>query len=211
MGGTVMKGIWNAPLSVIALTLSVAFFINLYAPPLVSAGKGEAASRKIASSGDFRFNLKNLVVSEFKGGWAIIESTNPKRVIAAFPQNRKSDAAKALKIMHHYGMNGKYFVGHSGLVFFLAAGKAPEDPSPFPGEKCQAFDPKKVIVEEKTITSKKNPNEAAGTYWALMDGRKQLWGFGNDKAMASMAKQVLIKQYGFTNKCNVGAFTYWRK
>ncbi|MGZ3593484.1 MAG: hypothetical protein ACXWL9_07490 [Syntrophales bacterium] len=207
-----MKRISNVALSVIAvLILSVAFVINLYAQPLVKAGKGEATGRQKASSGDFRFNPQNIVVSEFKGGWAIIESTNPKRAIAAFPESRKSDAEKALKIMRHYGMNEKHFVGTSGLVFFLASGKAPEDPSPFPGEKCQPFDPRNVTVEEKTITAKKNPNEVAGTYWALMAGKKQLWAFGNDKGMASMAKQVFIKQYGFTNRCNVGVLTYWRK
>ena len=206
-----MERIWNVALSAIAvLILSFAFVINLYAQPLVKAGKGEAAGRQKASSGDFRFNPQHLILSEFKGGWAIIESTNPKRAIAAFPQNKKSDAEKALKIMQHYGMNEKHFVGTSGLAYFLASGKAPEDPSPFPGEKCQAFDPKNVKVEEKTITSR-NTNEVGGTYWALMDGKKQLWGFGNDKATASMAKQVFIKQYGFTNRCDVGTFTYWRR
>jgi hypothetical protein len=199
------------PSRIAVFIFSVAFVFNVYAQPPVKAGKGEAAGLKKASSGDFRFNLQNLIVSEFKGGWAIIESTNPRRAIAAFPQNRKSDAEKTLKIMQHYGMNEKHFVGTSGLVFFLASGKAPEDPSPFPGEKCQPFDPRNVTVEEKTITSKKNPSEVAGTYWALMDGKKQLWGFGNDKAIASMAKQVFIKQYGFTNRCNVGVLTYWRK
>ncbi|MGO9138028.1 MAG: hypothetical protein ACLP9S_10465 [Syntrophales bacterium] len=207
-----MERIWKVALSAIAvLILSVAFLINLYAQPSVKASKGEAAGRKRMSSGDFLFNLQNLLVSEFKGGWAIIESTNLKRAIAAFPQNKKSDAEKTLKIMRHYGMNEKHFVGTSGLAYFLASGKAPEDPSPFPGERCQAFDPKKVTLEEITITSKRNANEVAGTYWALMDGRKQLWAFSNDKAMASMAKQVFMKQYGFTNRCNVGTFTYWRK
>jgi hypothetical protein len=207
-----MKRIKKVRLSVILICiLSVAVVSSLYGQPPAKAGNAEAAGRKKASSGDFRFDPKNLVVSEFKGGWAIMESTNPNRAIVAFAQNRKSDAVKTLKIMQHYSMNEKYFVGTSGLVFFLASGKAPEDPSPFPGEKCQPFDPKKVTVEEKTITSKKNPNDVAGTYWALMAGKKQLWGFGDDKAMASMARQVFIKQYGFTNKCNVGGFTYWRK
>jgi len=207
-----MKRIWNGLLTGIAVfILAVAFVFNLNAQPPIKAGKGEGSGGKKASSGDFRFNPQNLVVSEFKGGWAVMDSTNSNRAIAAFQQSRKSDAEKALKIMQHYGMNEKYFVGTSGLVFFLASGKAPEDPSPFPGEKCQGFDPKNVTVEERTITSKKNPNEVAGTYWALMDGKKQLWGFGNDKAVASMAKQVFIKQYGFTNRCNVGGFTYWRR
>jgi hypothetical protein len=207
-----MKRMKKVRLSAILICIvSVAFVSSLYGQPPAQAGKEEAAGRKKASSGDFRFDQKNLVVSEFKGGWAIMESTDPNRAIVAFAQNRKSDAVKALKIMQHYSMNEKYFVGTSGLVFFLASGKAPEDPSPFPGEKCQPFDPKNVTMEEKTITSKKNPNEIVGTYWALMDGKKQLWGFGDDKAMASMARQVFIKQYGFTNKCNVGGFTYWRK
>jgi hypothetical protein len=41
--------------------------------------------------------------------------------------------------------------------------------------------------------------------------RNTTWRFGSDRAMAGMARQVFIKRYGFTNKCNVGGFTYWRR
>jgi hypothetical protein len=212
MGETIMRRMNNFPLSVILICLvSAAFIPNLYGQSAVKAGKAEAAFRKKVSTRGFRFDPQNLVVSEFKDGWAVTEIANPKRVLATFAHNRKSDAEKVLKIMQHYGMNEKYFVGTSGLVFFLSSGKAPEDPSPFPGEKCEEFDPKNVTVEEKIITSKKDPHEVVGKYWALVDGKNQLWRFGDDRAMAGMARQVFIRQYGFTNKCNVGGFTYWRK
>jgi hypothetical protein len=207
-----MKRMNKFPLSVILICLvPFAFVSSLYGQQAVKAGKAEAAGRKKVSSRGFRFDPQNLIISEFKDGWAVTDSANMNRALATFAHNRKSDAEQAMRIMQHYGMNEKYFVGTSGLVFFLASGKAPEDPSPFPGEKCETFDPKNVTVEEKAITSKKDPNEVVGKYWALVDGKNQLWRFGNDSAMAGMARQVFIKQYGFTNKCNVGGFTYWRK
>jgi hypothetical protein len=177
-------------------------------PVMLPNAQVPSAQGSIAE-GSLRFNPATLEVSEFKGGWAIMDSTDPKRItISFFKQDRKGDAEQALRVLQHYGMNQKEVLGDSGFAFFLVSGKAPE--GDFPGEKCQVFDPQAITVEQRSITSKTNPGQVTGSYWAIMSGPKQLWAFRDDEQRAREAR-MFIRQYDFTRLCSIGGFVYWRK
>jgi hypothetical protein len=152
----------------------------------------------------YPFNSSNTIVSEFKDGWAVVDSTNPDRAIVSFRKERKGNADLALKVIERYGMN-QVCNGQGSFVYYLVSDQAPQ--GSFPGENCKTFDPFTLTIESRPLLSK--TKEAVGTVWVIVNGQKHLWGFKDNESGAREALAV-IQRYGFTDLCYAG-LVYYRK
>jgi hypothetical protein len=156
------------------------------------------------------FDPSRLAVGTFKGGWAVLDTgAQPERALATFTLLGRANAERALQVIHHYGMNQRCAV-EPGFACFLSGGQAPA--GPFPGEACQPFDPGSLRVESRPRPSKAEAG-ATATVWAIADGPRMLYLFGDDAGAQARAEQALalIRQHGFTSLCRVGPFTYLRR
>jgi len=177
-------------------------------PPEGKSAKKKKAAESSAFGSKDKFNPQSLVVNEFKGGWGVMDGTNPTRAFFSCGQDRRAEAEQVLQVMQHYGMTEQQWIGKTGMDIFLASGQAPE--GSYPSEKCVSFDPQSLKVEQKNLMSKKNRDEVVRTYWALTDDRKTYRDFRDDQEGAEKALEF-IRSHGFTNKCYVGSFQYWRR
>jgi hypothetical protein len=162
--------------------------------------------KKKKNANCYSFEPANSVVSEFKDGWAVMDSTNLTRAIVSFKKERRNDADVALQVIQNYGMNQVCY-GHGSFIYYLVSDQSPQ--GSFPGEQCKTFDPMSATVELLPITSKQNPDKILGSFWAIMDGPNHIWGF-NDNESAAREALAIIQQYGFTSICYRG-FYYPRK
>jgi len=156
------------------------------------------------------FDPTRLAVGTFKGGWAVLDrGAQPERALATFTLLGKANADHALEVMRHYGMNQRCAV-EPGFACFLSNGQAPA--GPVAGETCQPFDPGALRVESRPRPSKAEAG-TAGSVWAIVDGPRLLFIFGDDAGAQARAEQALalIREHGFTTLCRVGPFTYLRR
>ena len=144
------------------------------------------------------FNPGNARVDKISGSWKIIDGS---KWLFDFG-NKKGEADKALSIIKHYGMTQSCFVGRPDPSFRYMLVNNNTPAGAFSDEDCISFNPNRIAL--KKITGK----------WKIVDGNKWLFDFGNDKAEAKMAFDI-IKKYGFTNTCYVGrpdaSFEYLRR
>ncbi len=124
------------------------------------------------------FNPSDLIVSDKGNGrWGIIDEANQNRMI--FLHSKREYAEAALKVINHYAISEKYIINK--WEFFVALGNPPA--TVYPGEKSLSFDPTRVTMEKRERPAKDQTKDPT-SYWALMDGKKQIFG---------------------------GVITYWRK
>lgn len=153
----------------------------------------------------FCFNPEDLVLSEVKNRWALVDSADPRNVVAFFNQNRKSYAVKTILLIRQLGIDEKLSIGN--VSFFYASGLPPS--GSFPGEEARPFDPQKVCVKQKQFQAGPE-DEFPRDHWVLVNGEDVLWDFGYD-GIAAAAACELIKEKGFSRLCRIGTFSYWRR
>ncbi len=142
------------------------------------------------------FNPNTSIFLEKNGRLEFVDtSKNNPTWMVIMPKNATADSLKAMNIIRGYNFNRHCTVG-SGMAYWLVNDEAPGGSQP--GEKCVSFYPAKLPV--------KNVNGN----WQIGDARLVLFRFGKDEAQARQGLEV-IKNYGFTNMCSVGSFSYLRK
>ena len=176
--------------------------------------KDETGQQSVAqyspSDSTYRFNPQNLIIDEFKGGWAVKDSTNLTRAIHYCPQEKRGDCEKVLTLLQFYGINEQIYTAGNGMTFYLASGNAPS--GSYPGESCRAFNPQTLTIQQGTVISSK----VTGTPdWEILENGKLFFRImGNtgpsDEATARRIVD-LIQQTGINNRCSLGGFTYMRK
>jgi C1A family cysteine protease len=144
------------------------------------------------------FNPAKIKVTKIKGRWKIVEGSH---WIFDFKDKAK-EAKKAYDIIRHYKMSRTCYVGRPGPSFkYLLVGSRPPRGG-MRGEDCIKFNLAKVKVIK-----------AKGRY-KITDGRSWMFDFGNKKAEAVQALNI-IKKYKFSYSCFVGrpgpSFSYLRR
>jgi hypothetical protein len=152
------------------------------------------------------FTPGDLIVSDKGNGrWGIIDEANQNRMI--FLHSKREYAEAALKVINHYGISEKYIINK--WEFFVAPGNPHE--TVYPGEKSLSFDPKRVTIEKRDRPTKDQTKDPR-SYWALMDGKKQIFDFGDDETAARAIFQAIIQEKGLNYICGAGGIiSYWRK
>ncbi|MEC9486564.1 MAG: CARDB domain-containing protein [Prosthecochloris sp.] len=144
------------------------------------------------------FNPKSVRVRRINGSWKIVDGNH---WLFDFGSKR-DEAMKAYRIIRHYQMNRSCFVGRPdpSFTYMLVGSNAPS--GSFPGEDCVSFNPQ--TIEVKRINNR----------WKIVDGNHWVFDFGNRKAEAVKAYNV-IRKYGFRYSCYVGrpdpSFSYLRR
>ena len=175
-----------------------------------AAGKGPSVRKKKGAAPDqgatncYTFDPSSTIVSEFKNGWAVLDSTKPGRAIVSFRNERRDDAEMALQAIRKYGMN--QVCPTPGLTLYLVSGRPAQ--GNFQGERCIQFDPANLRVEARPRKAKES-GEVLGTVWEIKNGPNQFLGFGDNEADARAALAT-IRTHGFTNSCFAG-FSYLRR
>ncbi len=144
-----------------------------------------------------KFNYRHLRVTNFSERWKIVEGSH---WLMDFGKS-ESEARQALKIIQHYQMEERCFVGrpNPSMTYFLSDGEAPK--GSMRGEDCTPFNP--LNLEVRSISGR----------WKIVEGSHWLMDFGNKADEAKTALQI-IKKYGFNRLCFVGrpspSMTYFR-
>ncbi len=165
----------------------------------------------------YTFNPDALGISEFKGGWAVVDTTNPNRAIVFAKNEKRADVELAQQAIQQLRINEVCYSDR--LVYYLASGNAPE--GAVQGEKgCMQFNPQSLVVEQRPITAKNNPGEVVGSVWLVVDPSKddgtndpkkrRAVFSGGDSETAAYSAAGVIRNFQYTNRCWAG-FNYMRK
>jgi len=144
------------------------------------------------------FNHQTTVVKNISGRWKIVDGDHWLFDFGS----KKSEADRALSIIHYYGLNKTCYVGRPdpSFEYLLSSNRAPE--GIFSGEDCVGFSPERAEVKN------------IGGRWKIVDGEHWLFDFEDKESEARDALSI-IKNYQFTNSCFVGrpdpSFKYLRK
>lgn len=193
-------------LAMIFFTCLTTFFFASVFYARAGADNPRMTASQSSSIKKIEFSTEDLVVSDKGNGWwAIVDTKNKNRVIVL--QNKREYAETALKVMKYYGISEKYVIKRSDI--FIAPGNPPE--TTYPGERSTPFDPEKVTLEKKTRLTKTEVADAS-SYWALMDGKKQIADLGDDETAARRIFQMIIQEKRLNRICGAGGvISYWRK
>ena len=143
------------------------------------------------------FNTDRLELEQSDGDFILVDGGHRIRNLGS----SRRQANKALRIFRHYEIDRHCFVGrpNPSLYYLLADGEAPA--GEFDREDCNRFDPGNIRVRRIDGT------------WRLVDGRRSLFNFGNNRNEAREALAI-ISHHGFNYSCFVGrpgpVLTYMR-
>lgn len=157
----------------------------------------------------YSFDGNSMRVADFKGKPSLVVDAGGS-VRSLYVARNSAEANLALAAAKAHSLTDVCYAGKSvSFSYFLSSGSFPR--GRYEGEKCFKFNPGAIVVAEQPIKSKSNPGKSSGTYWALMDGVKQIRGFGSTEEGKLTAYEALsiIKAYNFSELCSTGGFSYF--
>lgn len=157
------------------------------------------ARRKAASAEDcIDFDYRRARIEHINNRWKL---TVGRLWLKDFG-TKQAEAAQALRILRHYGMNKQCFVGrpNPSMEYYLMNNRSPS--GAMSGEDCVGFNPARSVV--RRINGR----------WKIVEGDHWIMDFGSKESEAGQALRIL-RHYGFTHSCFVGrpqpSLSYFRR
>lgn len=151
-----------------------------------------------------------LVLPDEKGGQVVVVATSGEEKMLFHNVESYGEATKVAAILKFYGVNEVVEVSMPGVVesIYLKFGRVAS--GKYKGEQCTTFNPAALAVTEfKGSYRSEGGQEVTYTQWSVGDGKRMVTRY-NDKPFAEEMVSIL-REYGFTNRCHVGGFWYFRK
>jgi len=182
----------------------------LYLKKEPGGAEQQTTAQYSAADSTYRFNPQNLIIDEFKSGWAVKDSTYLNRAIHPCRQENRDNCEQVLQLLQFYGINEQIYAAGNGMTFYLSSGNAPS--GPYTGESCTQFDPQALTIRQGTVVSTKFKGTPD---WEILENGKlffRILGSAGPSDEPTARRIVdLIQQTGICYRCNLGTFDYLRK